>query len=372
MQGEPLKMKQSKFLRYTALTLVMITAWASFGSLAAYASSTPGTQITVHQDGGSNAFLGVLIQDQNGQVVVNQVMPSSPAETAGLQDGDIILSLDGTDVTSTDQLIQMVADHQPDEDVTLSIQRGDQTQDITVTLGDRNKNQVITGPAPDGMPGFNGQTPSFPGNGNQFASPEGLQLGVTYRTLTPDVATQQNLTVEDGALITQVVANSAADDAGLKEGDVITAVDGDKVDQERTLTDRLFAYEAGDVVTLTVIRDSKEMSVDATIASDSPLKNLSQANFGDEGSEGGFSGRNGDNGNNGFNGPSLSLPGLMPNGGNMANVTIAITTEPPAQVPDGHSAYECTRAQTTYYLVIPDSAPNLANMRDCKAYEPAN
>jgi membrane-associated protease RseP (regulator of RpoE activity) len=62
-----------------------------------------------------------------------------------------------------------------------------------------------------------------------------------------------------------VFADTPAAAADLQEGDIILAVDGDVVDQERTLPDRLYAYEPGDTVTLTVLRDGEEMEVEVTL-----------------------------------------------------------------------------------------------------------
>jgi S1-C subfamily serine protease len=66
-------------------------------------------------------------------------------------------------------------------------------------------------------------------------------------------------------LITEVVADSPAAASGLEVNDIVTAVDGDKVDVERTLRDRLLAYEPGDTVTLSVLRDGKTQDIQATL-----------------------------------------------------------------------------------------------------------
>jgi S1-C subfamily serine protease len=62
-----------------------------------------------------------------------------------------------------------------------------------------------------------------------------------------------------------VVSNSAADKAGLKEGDIITAVNGVNVDLTDTLAELLQQYNPGDTVTLTVIRAGKTQQIKATL-----------------------------------------------------------------------------------------------------------
>src|SRR5690606_32840166 len=85
----------------------------------------------------------------------------------------------------------------------------------------------------------------------------GVRLGVTIVNLNAETAAENEVDVTEGALIMDVEDESPAADAGLQTGDIITAVDGDLVDEERTLRDRLFAYEPDDTVTLTVLRDGE-------------------------------------------------------------------------------------------------------------------
>ncbi|GAB4337769.1 MAG: hypothetical protein Kow00117_19630 [Phototrophicales bacterium] len=72
--------------------------------------------------------------------------------------------------------------------------------------------------------------------------------------------------MDEGALITDVLPDSPAEAAGLMVGDIIQAVDGDVVDAERTLSDRLYAYEEGDTVTLDVLRDAETLQIEVTLA----------------------------------------------------------------------------------------------------------
>lgn len=69
-----------------------------------------------------------------------------------------------------------------------------------------------------------------------------------------------------GAEVGSVESDSPASKAGLAEGDVITAIDGKSTTQAAALTGFVRQYSAGDTVTLTVIRDGKEISVQATLS----------------------------------------------------------------------------------------------------------
>src|SRR5690606_28579346 len=103
------------------------------------------------------------------------------------------------------------------------------------------------------------------GQGPMMGAGQPTQLGVQFAILTPALADERGLDVEEGALIEQVFDDTPAAAAGLQEGDVITAVEGDAVDQRRTLSERLAAYDEGEVVSLTVLRGGEEMELSVTL-----------------------------------------------------------------------------------------------------------
>lgn len=97
-------------------------------------------------------------------------------------------------------------------------------------------------------------------------------LGVRYVMLTDDLAYQYNLDTKRGAYIVpstggqvSILPDSPATKAGLKEKDIITKVNDTTLDESTSLTSALGKYQPGDKVTLTVVRDGKEMTIDATL-----------------------------------------------------------------------------------------------------------
>jgi S1-C subfamily serine protease len=89
-------------------------------------------------------------------------------------------------------------------------------------------------------------------------------LGVAYKMLSQDLAIQNNLV--QGAYVQSVVSDSAADKAGIKNGDVITAIDGNKVQTESSqLSKYIASKKVGDSVTITVFRDGKSQDIKATL-----------------------------------------------------------------------------------------------------------
>ncbi len=74
------------------------------------------------------------IETRSG-ALIRQVAPGSPAAAAGLQVGDVITEIDGTALTSDSSLPQIVNSHKPGDTVTLTVERGNQTLTLRVTLG---------------------------------------------------------------------------------------------------------------------------------------------------------------------------------------------------------------------------------------------
>ncbi len=97
-------------------------------------------------------------------------------------------------------------------------------------------------------------------------------IGVFYTPLTLGIAQQQNLPVSNGALISSsdpnrpaVFPNSPAAQAGLRDGDIITAIDGVPLDATHDLSTQIVPHQPGDTVTLTVLRDGSTISVRVTL-----------------------------------------------------------------------------------------------------------
>jgi len=98
-------------------------------------------------------------------------------------------------------------------------------------------------------------------------------LGVVYLPITADIASQYNLSVSNGAWIppsnvtgtASIVSGSPAAAAGLQEGDIITQVNGQAINQDNSLTGVLDKQAVGAKVTLTVIRGGKQITLTATL-----------------------------------------------------------------------------------------------------------
>jgi Do/DeqQ family serine protease len=86
------------------------------------------------------------------------------------------------------------------------------------------------------------------------------QIGIRPQDLTPEIAASLGLERNDGAIVAQVAADSAAAAAGIRAGDLIVAIDGNPIHSVADLRKRLNLARVGDTLTLTVDRDGGETS----------------------------------------------------------------------------------------------------------------
>jgi len=166
----------------------------------------------------TRAYLGIYPQDvtpamakafgekQAKGIVVGDVTPGSPAHTAGIQRGDIILDVNGKPVTDSNQLRMSISMMQPGTDVTLKFLRNGDMRDATVKLAE--------------MPTQTAQANSSDGQGGGKAL-----NGVEVSNLNADIAHQLGISASTkGAVVTDIDPASKLANSGLQKGDVIQEV----------------------------------------------------------------------------------------------------------------------------------------------------
>ncbi len=194
--------------------------------------------------------------------LVRDVASDGPAAKAGLKQGDVIVAVNGQSVDEKNDLRTRVADFKPNDEVTLTVVKGTadgptDRHDVKVKLGERPTAQSFEFQMPFGENGL--PTLPFGDNGlpplpQTAPTTSGPYLGVEYELITTQVAAHENMTGTTGALINVVVADSPAAKAGLKVGDVISAVDGKAIDVTNNLLDVVQTHKVGDPITLTIVK----------------------------------------------------------------------------------------------------------------------
>jgi membrane-associated protease RseP (regulator of RpoE activity) len=219
------------------------------------------------------AYLGVTFQMITPEIaaqegitgttgaLVREVVPGGPAAQAGLKQGDVVSAVNGQPVNEQDDLRARVASFKPSDEITLTVVKGtangptDQ-HDVKIKLGERPAEQSFDFQLPfgeDGLPALPFGNDGQPAQPNTAPAANGPYLGVEYELITADVAAREAITGTQGALIRTVVADSPAAQAGLKAGDVVSAVDGKAVDETNNLGALVLSHKVGDEITLTVV-----------------------------------------------------------------------------------------------------------------------
>ncbi|MCU1291082.1 MAG: trypsin-like serine protease with C-terminal domain [Acidobacteria bacterium] len=215
-------------------------------------------------------------------VAVEKVLENSPAAQAGLQPNDVIVRFNGEEVTGTRKLTRLISEVAPDHQARLTISRGGNEREITVTIGKRElpKMQTAGGTLRDleslqnipDIPSFPGVivppapgAPERPGEPQVFVFPgqASRQIGVGVSPLTKQLGEYFGAAEGQGLLINNVRENSPAAKAGLKAGDVIVQIDGKDVKGNLDLIRTLNEKKDGDV-SLTIIRDRNRQTIRVT------------------------------------------------------------------------------------------------------------
>ena len=201
-----------------------------------------------------------------GALIVT-VVEDGPAAKAGLQEDDRITAVDGQALDAENDLADLISSQKPGDATTLTVERsGDESLEITVVLGEHPENTeaaylgVEYRPAHGTMLRWNQIDPD---QQPPFQTPEDRETPFVQPFHIPP-----GVDMEQGAIVRNVTADSPAEAAGLNEGDVITAIDGESVAGPQAVVDAVVEHKPGDVVTLSVVSSDidGERLVEVTLA----------------------------------------------------------------------------------------------------------
>jgi membrane-associated protease RseP (regulator of RpoE activity) len=243
--------------------------------------------------GGPDVQIGVRIADLEGDAaqkmsgaVVSNVREDSPAAKAGVAEGDIVIEFDGERVRSARHLSRIVGETPAGRSVKMVVEREGRRVDLQVTPeagmahGDH---EFFFRRMPN--PGFEFNAPNFnfdggpmrgfrehglrEGDPDVMVMPRGRgRLGIGIQDLTPQL--EEFFGTDKGVLVTTVQPDSPAAKAGLKAGDVITAVGDAPISSPSDLTRAVRGAAEGSDLSITYMRDKK--SAKATAKLERPQK----------------------------------------------------------------------------------------------------
>lgn len=216
----------------------------------------------------SRAFLGVHYEMAYGDVIgsqINTVVTGTPAEKAALRPGDVITAVDGERLFILEDLARIVSRHKPGDRVMLSIIRDGKDRKYPVTLGERKEHFFAPGNFDTGSNfelNFDGMEPGTEVNavaGQAF-------LGVTILRKEININGKTTHLDKDHLIVDGVMDNSAASEMGLRRGDVIRTVNGEKMSfGYPSLSKTIGSMHPGDNVTIEFEREGQPMLVTGTL-----------------------------------------------------------------------------------------------------------
>lgn len=185
-------------------------------------------------------------------VYVNEVIGDSPAETAGIQTGDIIIRFNNREIYDAEGLVRAVEKSTIDEPVDVIIIRDGREHNLTVTLREHPRSRAVRIPRPPDTPRI------------MMAHRHG-RLGVSVIDLNPQLGEYFKVPGGKGVLVEKVHAHTPAEEAGVRAGDVIVKVDDRTIETARELRRTLSQYEAAEDVRIEIIREGTRKTLTVRI-----------------------------------------------------------------------------------------------------------
>jgi S1-C subfamily serine protease len=269
-------------------------------------------RVIVRHAGGSR--LGVGLEDTEGDVrgtKVRSVEEGSPAEKAGIEEGDVIVRFDGEAVRSASHLARLVGETPAGRSVAIEVTRGGSTQTLSATLAEGSRRtRLFSGDGLPGMREFRFELPEWDVEAPEPPSPPHApvpphaatpphapmaprapmphawswksddghdmvfrmrgggprKLGIEYMEVGEQLASYFKLSGKTGVLVSSVDAEGPAGKAGMKAGDLILKVDAEAIKDGDDLRDAVAEAEGGKEVTVTIQRDGRPLDLKVTLA----------------------------------------------------------------------------------------------------------
>lgn len=201
----------------------------------------------------TRGWLGVSIQEvtpglaksfnlkEKKGALVAQVISGSPAEKAGIEQGDIIVEFDGKEVNDSKDLPRMVASTPVGKAVTIKLIRNGKFLDRQMKVGEMEEKVEVA------------------------EAPSHKSLGITVQNLTPEIARGLGLKKDTGVVVTRVESGSPAADAGIQTGDVVHEVNRKPVKNVEDFVQKVDQAKGQDNILLLIQRGQNNLFAALTL-----------------------------------------------------------------------------------------------------------
>ena len=251
--------------------------------------------IEIDDDGGG--WLGIGIQELDSKIrakldidsdieglLITEVYDDSPAEEAGLEKHDVLVSIDGEKGKDLSHFVKLIKTKDPGTDLEIQVYRDGKMRTVGATLGERENTFVWTGlEGLEGLKGLKGLKGLEALEGleglkalEHIVIPEidiGMsswgrrgRLGVFIEDVSGDLAEYFEIPGGEGVLVEGIVEGSPAEAAGIKAGDIIYKVGGDAICCTEELVKSIAKMEADEKTPIVLIRKGNEVVVQAVVA----------------------------------------------------------------------------------------------------------
>jgi serine protease Do len=268
------------------MTRMKIRRAPQAGVLAAGPDAEGEEELALAFDDEGGSWLGVETQEVTAEkaknlklasergVVIGKVLEESPAAKAGLKDGDVIIEINGQRVEGTTQFRRMIREIPAGRTLQLTVWRDGRSQTVSATLGKMEENHKRWTNA---MPQvFNFRVPEMP----EVAPVPGIpslewdggnlmmnrpRLGIDAEDISGQLGSYFGAPDGEGVLVRDVNPGSAAEKAGVKAGDVITSLNGERIHGLAELRSKIAATGDGKAAKLGVLRNKSALTLGVEI-----------------------------------------------------------------------------------------------------------
>ena len=259
------------------------------GPVAPIAPPAPSTRrFVMSLDGDGGSWLGVETQEVTSErakslklssergALIGKVLPDSPASKAGLKENDVVTEINGQRVEGTAQFRRMIREIPGGRNVQLSVWRDGKQQNLTATLGkSEERHNTMMKAMPQGFAFRMPEMPEIPEirnfewDGSRFLGGK-ARLGIDAEDLAGQLGAYFGVPEGEGILVRNVNADSPAEKAGVKAGDVITTFNGERIRTAAELREKLAGIEGGKSVTLGLLRNKSEIKLTVELPAPAP------------------------------------------------------------------------------------------------------
>ncbi len=203
-------------------------------------------------------------------VVLGKIVPDSPAAKAGLKENDVVTEINGQRIEGTAQFRRLIHEIPAGRSIQLTVWRDGRNQTVSATLGKSEERRRITKmvtPTPGTFAFRMPEIPDIPSmewNGNMLFGGGPPRLGIDAEDLSGQLGAFFGAPEGEGILVRDVNSGSPAEKAGVKAGDVITSLNGERIRTVGELREKLSAKHEDNkdrTVKLGVLRNKSEISL---------------------------------------------------------------------------------------------------------------